>query len=371
MKTIYEPVELGNLHLKNRAVRSATFERTVVKDGLIDTSTYKKVYGKLAEGGVGLIITGMIGVGPNACLFNAMAKGYEADFVSKFQEIADEIHRLGSKLVVQLSHCGDKAQGADASDRTLAPSDEELGSGRFAKAMSIEEIKDVVRDFGETALRCKEAGVDGVELHGAHGYLLNQFLSPYHNKRTDEYGGSIENRARLLFEVFDEVRRKVGDTYPVLVKIGCSDLHTPGFTAEESEWVCKELSKRGVDAIELSGGLSLDAQTAAVRGGILKKSQEAYFADAALKLSNEIDTPVISVGGYRSPDIIEEYLNKGNIAAISFCRPLICEPDLINRWKSGDSAKSLCISCNKCFGGKEFGCQQDREVLIKAREQAK
>lgn len=370
MKSLYEPVNLGNLRLKNRAIRSATVERTVVLNGLIDTETYKEIYRGLAKGGVGLIITGMVGVGPNACLNKNMAKGYEDNFIPKFREIAEEVHRGGSALVVQINHCGASARGADENHRILAPSVVELQRNRPAQAMSIEEIKDVVRDFGQTALSCKEAGVDGVQIHSAHGYLLNQFLSPVINKRTDKYGGNIENRARLLLEIYDEIRRQVGDAYPVLVKIGSSDLHPAGLTAQESEWVCKQLSGRGVDAIELSGGLSIDAPTTSVRTGISERKQEAYFGDAALKLSAEISTPIISVGGYRSPDILEDYLNKGNIAAISLCRPLISEPNLINRWKDGDRARSLCISCNKCFGGEKFGCQQDREALIKARDTA-
>ncbi len=343
MKKIFEEVTLGSLTVKNRLVRSATFEGGA-ENGVI-TPFLTDLQEGLAKGGVGLIITGMMAIGPNAGIKSSMVRVDSEEFITKYAEIAEAIHRYGSKVVIQLNHCGAKAE---AGLNPLGPSDID---GR-AKGMTTDDIKAVVADFGKAAKRCREAGADGVQIHGAHGYLISQFLSPYYNKRNDAYGGSIENRARFLFAVYDEIRAQVGDAYPVLIKINYSDLVENGLTGDECVWVCKQLEKRGIDAIELSSGIGLgkESRPAQINGG------EGYFAEGALRLAEEVKTPVITVGGYRTPKSIEEFLNKGNISAVSLCRPLIREPGLPAKWQAGDISAALCISCNKCFEVPQLSC---------------
>lgn len=207
------------------------------------------------------------------------------------------------------------------------------------------------------ALRCKAAGVDGVQIHASHGFLLNSFLSPITNKRTDEYGGKIENRARLVFEIYDAVRAAVGKDYVVGIKFPFSDLKENSIQPEESLWVCKELEKRGIDFIEVSSGIAGDKFSP-----VLRKNQEAPFLPYAAQVAEAVAVPVISVCGYRTPDVIEKALAETKIAAVSFGRPLVCEPDLPLRWKT-DPSSAKCVSCNGCFKSAPDGiipCQMNK-----------
>ncbi|MDO4650112.1 MAG: NADH:flavin oxidoreductase [Eubacteriales bacterium] len=352
MKQIFEETKLGKLTIKNRLVRSATFENGCGDYGHIK-SELEKVYHQLAEGGVGLIITGMMSAAHNAGVSDNMIKIYEDSFVNDFAPIVDAIHNCDGKIVVQLGHCGAKASVIDKGEYAFAPSDIELG-GKTAKEMTKKQINDLVKEYGISARKCKEAGADGVQIHGGHGYLVSEFLSPYFNHRTDEYGGNIENRARLLFEIYDEIRSQVGTEYPILIKINYSDLVEGGNTGVETSYVCKELEKREIDAIELTSGISVNPESAPTQPG---RKEEGFFTEGALDIAGQITTAVISVGGYRSLDKIKETLNAGNIEAISICRPLICEPDLPRKWQNGDTDKAICVSCSQCFGMPVHGCK--------------
>ena len=351
MRTIFEPAKLGNLEIKNRLVRSATQEIGAMHNGQI-TSRLGDIYADLARGGVGLIITGMMGVAPNSCASPGMAKIYSDTFAEEFLAVAERVHAQGGKLVVQLGHCGARAAEIDDGDSALAPSDIP-NKNPPVRAMTVEEIENLVKAYGAAALSCKDAGADGVQIHAAHGYLISEFLSPLFNHRTDAYGGSAAGRARLLFEVYDEIRRQVGSDYPILVKLNYTDLTPGGVTEEEVLANCKELSRRGIDAIEVSCGAALDRITNSTRGAA---QEEAFNSEFAIRLSFEIDSAVISVGGYRSPEKIEQVLNESRIAAISMCRALIREPNLPERWRSGDRTKAECIACSRCFNSSSHGC---------------
>jgi len=353
MKKIFEPARLGGLELKNRLIRSATYEI-----GCIENTAFlpalQTIYTDLAHGGIGLIITGMMGVSPMSSLGTAAI--YGDTFVAETRGLADAVHKAGSKIVIQLGHQGAKASPLPEGTSPESPSDVELPGCTPAKAMSKKQISSVIKDYGKAALRCKEAGADGVQIHGAHGYLISQFLSPYFNKRTDEYGGSIQNRARLLFEVFDEVRGTVG-AFPILVKFNYSDLVEPGISPQESVWVCEQLAKHGVDAIEISSGVGFDSKTSPSQRRFI---EEGFFAQSAADIASRVSVPIIAMGGFRTPQKIEEWLNKGNFEAISLSRPLIREPMLAKRWSQGDTAKATCVSCSKCFLMKKHGCYLDK-----------
>lgn len=348
MKTLFDPIEIGNLHLANRIVRSATLRGFAAKDGVV-TETEQAVLQGLAEGGVGLIITGMMGVGFNSCVHGEMIRIYDRRFPETYGRVVEAVHQHGGVLVAQLGQCGAKASVVDCGDHLHAPSDIELTPGQPAKEMTKEEISRVISEFSSAALRCKEAGADGVQIHAAHGYLISEFLSPYFNKRQDEYGGSIENRARLLFEVYKAVREAVGTSYPVFMKINSSDLTEQGMTAGESLWVCRTMAQMGLTAIEVSGGISVSPSTRSTPPGLTLQTQ-GIFSEVAAKISAQVDIPVISVGGYRTLEFAETVLNESNIQAISLSRPLIREPDLVQRWQSGERTSSGCISCNRCMG---------------------
>lgn len=351
MKKIFETAVLGNLRTRNRVVRSATLEIGYAENGVI-TPELADQYADLTKGEVGLIITGMMGVGKNSCYGGTMPKIYHDSFAERFGSVSDTVHGLGGKLVVQLGQCGAKATEIDDGEFAYAPSDIEV-RGAQAKAMTKEQIAQVIRDFGDAALTCK--GADGVQIHGAHGYLLSEFLSPYFNKRTDEFGGPIENRARIVFAVYEEIRKRVGHEYPVLIKINSSDLVDGGLTEDECAWVCKELSQKGIDAIEISGGVGMNAASSPSKPA----AAQGYFADSALRIAAQVDAAIISVGGYRTANFVEEMLNKGRIEAVSMCRPFIRERDLVTQWKKDAAYTARCISCSKCFGVPKLGCALD------------
>ena len=346
MKNLFEPVAVGGLLLKNRFIRSATFENAFTEN---ETFTAKlwPVYEKLAANGVAAIITGMAGIDENSRLTPAMIKTYGQTFVPELTRLVENVHKLETKLIVQICHCGQKAAQIDAGGPPLGPCDAETSRGRI-RGMTCDEICAVAQNFAAAALRCKQAGADAVQLHAAHGFLLSQFLNPYFNKRTDEYGGAIENRARIVMEVYDAVRTAVGDDYPIWIKINARDLTELSITPEEFLWVCQKLDKRGVNAIEVSGGAALNAKSASTPL-IADEADEGYFAREALEAAKEVAASIISVCGYRTPGVIEKWLNAGGIDAVSLCRPLISEPGLASRWERGDLRKARCISCNQCF----------------------
>lgn len=354
MKKLFEQITVGGILTKNRLVRSATQEGSAVNGGNIGIELLS-VYRKIAEGGVGIIITSMVGVDVNARVFPKMIKAYDDDFVDGLNRIVTVAHENGSKVVVQLAHNGAKAN-PDNGNIPLAPSD--LADKNFnAKAMTKEEINKVIQSFASSASKCKQAGADGIQIHGAHGYLLSEFLSPYFNKRTDEYGGNIANRARIIFEIFDAIRSEVGEDYPVWIKINSEDFVENGFSHEESLWVCKELEKRGINGIEVSGGIAISSKSAPTRI-ISRKNDKGTFSDYAMTMAETVNADVISVGGYRTAEMIENWLNKGQIQAVSLSRPLICEPDLPNIWKNTGNRPAKCISCNHCFDySTGFGCK--------------
>jgi 2,4-dienoyl-CoA reductase-like NADH-dependent reductase (Old Yellow Enzyme family) len=216
--------------------------------------------------------------------------------------------------------------------------------------MSKSDIEEAINAFRNAAVRAKKAGFDGVQIHAAHGWLLSQFLSPFFNKRTDEYGGSLKNRARIVIEIAQRVREATGDNFAVLVKINSDDFLPGGFNTDEMLEVSVMLENAGVDAIEISGGTigallsgNADASFSPV------SREDIYYAEAAKRLKEKINIPVILVGGIRSFETADKLVNNGIADYISLCRPLIREPDLIKKWKSGNLKKSDCISDSACF----------------------
>jgi 2,4-dienoyl-CoA reductase-like NADH-dependent reductase (Old Yellow Enzyme family) len=238
--------------------------------------------------------------------------------------------------------------------------------------MSKEDIGRVVRAFGDAAARAKHSGFDAVEIHSAHGYLLSQFLSPLVNRRTDEYGGTLANRGRMTLEVLRSVRRAVGPDYPVLIKVNAEDFAEGGFSVEDMLELSAMLEKEGIDAVEMSGGTGGEASKyQPVRFGTIKKENEAYYHEAARRFKRSVRVPLILVGGVRSPDVAERLVAEGTADYVAMSRPLICEPDLVNRWKNGDTTKSACVSDNRCFkpimSGEGLRCLLD----VKAPKSAK
>jgi 2,4-dienoyl-CoA reductase-like NADH-dependent reductase (Old Yellow Enzyme family) len=226
--------------------------------------------------------------------------------------------------------------------------------------MTIQDIEELIDAFKEAAVRARNAGFDGVQIHAAHGYLLSQFLSPSFNRRQDEYGGDIRNRSKIHLKILKAVRKAVGDDYPILIKMNSQDFVENGLSLTDSLQTGRMLADAGLNAIELSGGMLTSGKLSPSRSGINSEEKEAYFRAAAKMFKSEIDIPLILVGGMRSFEVADRLVEEGVADYISMCRPFIREPQLIKRWKEGDRRKAECNSDNLCFGpameGKGVSC---------------
>jgi 2,4-dienoyl-CoA reductase-like NADH-dependent reductase (Old Yellow Enzyme family) len=335
--------------LSNRFVRSATWEGMPAEDGAV-TSKLIDLMAALAEGGVGLIITSHAYVSPEGQASPRQLGVYKNELIPGLESMTKAVHEKGGKIVMQLAHAG-YFSFAKATGRTpMAPSNVEGFAKGPRQEMAVGDIHKVVDAFGAAAKRAQRAGFDGVQIHSAHGYLLSQFLSPAFNQRKDQYGGKIGNRARALIEVLSSVRSAVGADYPVLVKLNSQDFIENGLSPEDALQVGAMLVKNGIDAIELSGGVLTGGKLSPSRLGIKTEDEEAYFQQEALAFKKHLDVPLILVGGNRSFQIAERLIDEGVADYISMSRPFIREPDLINRWKSGDLSRAACLSDNMCFG---------------------
>ncbi len=270
MSVLFNSGHIGSLEIKNRFVRSATWEGLANDDGSV-TDSLLEVYRNLARGGVGLIMTGYSYVSiKGKCNFGMIGID-NGSLLPGLQRLTDAVHKHGSKIFLQVAHGGSQTK-FDTGFPAEAPSVvKERFTGTVPVEMSMEDIRGLIDDFSEAGRRAKKAGFDGVEIHSAHGYLLSQFLSPYSNRRLDQYGGPIENRARVVLEVYEAIRGKVGKDFPISIKINCEDFDGVGLTPEDSRWVCKELSEKGVDAIHLSGGLPAAGELTPARMKIAKQ----------------------------------------------------------------------------------------------------
>jgi 2,4-dienoyl-CoA reductase-like NADH-dependent reductase (Old Yellow Enzyme family) len=370
MSKLFEATKLNDMTLKNRFVRSATAEGMATEDGkstprLIDLMT------ALADGGVGLIITGHAYVAKRGQATPAQLGIYDDKLIPGLRAMTDAVHERDGRIVAQLAHSGMLAIPKLINKPPLAPSAIEGVSQVPLQEMILEDINETIEAFGLAAERARKAGFDGVQIHAAHSYLLSQFLSPAFNHRTDAYGGSIENRARMLLEVLQGIRKRVGQDYPVLIKINGRDYLEGGLELEDSVQAGAMMKEAGVDAIEVSGGTFASGDLMPMRTGILTEGDEAYFQAEARAFKKQIDLPIILVGGIRSLHIAERIVIDKIADYISMSRPFIREPGLINRWRSGDLSKATCLSDSKCLrpalAGKGVYCVVEKRLQDKER----
>ena len=350
MAAIFEQTGIGGLTLRNRLVRSATWEGMCEPDGR-PTQKLARFYGDLARGGVGLIISGYTFVRPEGKQLPGKMGIHTDDFAAEFKALTRAVHEAHGKIALQLVHAGGQTDSRAAGRKPLAPSAIETPQfPEIPEELSKDEIGEIVAAFGQSAARAKAWGFDAVQMHGAHGYLINQFLSPLTNRRSDEFGGSFENRSRFLLQVYGAVREAVGPEFPVMIKLNSEDNVEGGFTLEDAILAAKALDKAGIDAIEVSGGTPASGKNASARIKIDSPEKEAYHLDAALKIKRAVSCPVMAVGGFRSFEVAERAVRDLGLDYVSMARPFIREPGLPNRWLSGDTSPARCISCNSCFG---------------------
>jgi 2,4-dienoyl-CoA reductase-like NADH-dependent reductase (Old Yellow Enzyme family) len=356
---------LGQLTLKNRLVRSATYEAGMTPDGQA-TNEIVELYRRLAEGGVGLIVTGITSVTPpgrcNGKGFPGQAMAYNDSQIGELARIAGAVHDAGTgcKVMAQVCHTG--RQVADYNDWADCVGPSAMPHPFLKKAareLSVDEIRFVAGCFADGISRVKRAGFDGAQLHAAHGYLLSSFLSPYTNHRTDAYGGSVENRVRIVREIVAAARQQVG-SFPILIKLNCDDHLVGGIDIAGFPALAAEVEQTGVDAIEVSGAMwDCVARPEAELGfppvmipesrtRISDSAKQSYYARYVEQLS--LGVPVILVGGHRNVESMEEMVRQGEAEFLSLCRPLIAEPGLPNRWLEGRGSElAECRSCNRCL----------------------
>jgi 2,4-dienoyl-CoA reductase-like NADH-dependent reductase (Old Yellow Enzyme family) len=373
MKILFERSTINGMELNNRLVRSATWEGMCDADGR-PTQRLTNCYRELAKGAVGLIISGYAFVRPDGKQLPGKMGIHRDEFFAEMKSLTRAVHESGGRICIQLVHAGGQTDTANAGRRPLAPSAVRVDQfPEIPEEMSQQDIEEIIGAFGDAAARAKAFGFDAIQLHGAHGYLINQFLSPLTNMRTDEYGGSIGNRCRFLIGVYRRVRETVGEKYPVMIKLNGADFVEGGLSPEDALFAAQLLDREGIDAIEVSGGTSASGNKGPVRTKIEKPEQEGYNLAPARKFRKAVACPVMVVGGFRSFGVAENAVRREGIDYISMARPFIREPNLARRWREGDTSKAKCISCNGCFrpGLKEGGIYCVVEAAEKKKQRKK
>jgi 2,4-dienoyl-CoA reductase-like NADH-dependent reductase (Old Yellow Enzyme family) len=346
---LFEPTTIKNMVLANRFVRSATWEGLATEDGSC-TPALIDILVQLARGGVGLIITGHTFVRKDGRAGPWQMAIYDDVFLPGLIKMTNAVHEAGGKIVTQISHAGCRAATRLSDIQLIGPSRFENERGVACREMTHADIEGVASSFAQAAVRARKAGFDGVQIHGAHAYLIDQFLSPFYNKRTDGYGGPVENRARMALEVLKSVRKAVGDDFPVLIKMTSEDFLDGGLTVEEMIESSLMLEQAGIDAIEMSGGNVYSADYSPFRRGKPGlEQQEVYYREAAKRFKKKVHVSLMLVGGIRSYGVAKQLATEGIADYVAMSRPFIREPGLVNRWRSGDTRKALCVSDNGCL----------------------
>lgn len=378
---IFEPKTIGGIRLRNACIRSATHEGLADDQGR-PTDRLAQKYRQLAKGGIGAIITGYAGIQQNGkSPFYHMLMIDRDEYVPAHAKLVQSVHEYGTPILLQIAHCGRETRSKITGQPTVAPS--AIRSKEYNEdiphALTEPEIMEIIDNFGKAIVRAQRAGFDGVQLHLAHGYLLAQFLSPHANRRTDGWGGNTENRFRIVRRILTQARAQVG-RFPIWVKLNAHDGQKNGMRVEEAIAVARLLEEARCSAIEVScGGPEDGAYTArnpknpaeallayhfkwkhtpTLFRPIVRLAADLilpparpltkYNVPAAQAIKAEVSIPVIVVGGLHSLDDISDVLRQQQADAVALCRPLIIEPNLIDKFKEGRQAASRCLMCNFC-----------------------
>ena len=343
MTTLFEPVLAGRLALRNRLMRSATAERMANPETGTPLPTLRELYRQLADGGVGLIVTGHAYVARGGKGHPEMAALDRDELIPMWRDVIAPAQAAGAKVMVQVNHAGancDPAVTPNAFSPSGAPTNElTTNPGVMTEAAVVE----TACAYTGRARRAREAGFDGVQLHGAHGYLVSQFLTPATNPRADAWGGDAERRLAFLRRVVQEVRAQVGPDYPVWIKLGVAGSEASGQTLDQGVQAALACVEEGVDAIELSHGWGSPAWA--------KDAPEPPFLRMAEAVRSAVgpDYPLALVNGFRHVDVMQRVLDSGAADLISLCRPLIVQPALPRLLQDGALDEAICASCSQCW----------------------
>lgn len=333
MNKVEQSIQLQNIACKNRLIRSAVHSFLGNADGTMTEAEYD-MYDTLAKNQVSLIITGHCHIAPDGQANEEQIAIYDDRYIPQFAKAASIVQAQGAKFIVQISHAGPRAiHNEDLIDVT----DRELKKNRQARMLTIAEIGEIREAFIAAAVRLQKAGVDGIQLHAAHSYLLSRFLDETFNQREDCYGGSRENRFRLCGEIIAGIKKACGQEFPVLIKINSDSKTNDEAYAEDMLYILRQCKELGVELVECSG-VDFISQG---------KTDRLYYLRRTAALRQQVEIPLSLVGGIRTLAEMEEVLSSG-IDMVSLARPLICEPDIFPKLLAGQD-ESRCLSCNKCF----------------------
>ena len=333
---LFTPITLPNgTTIKNRFFKSAMSEGMGTRD-FQPKKNIATLYKRWAEGGTGLIITGNIMVDPKGTAEPGNIVFDKNSNMEILKNWANQGQQHGAKVMVQLNHPGKQVPKTIAKE-TVAPSAVPLGNGlnklfSTPRALTTSEVEELVQKFVTSAKITKEAGFSGVQIHAAHGYLISQFLSPHDNRRTDKYGGSLENRMRFLKEIYLGMREELGKDFTIGIKINSTDFKEDGLTEEDSLKTIIELANLGLDFVEISGGTY---ERPAMMGATSKSTNQVFFAEYSKKLKQKIEIPVVVTGGIRSINTMNTLLNDNTTDFIGTARPLTIDPNIPNKIKQG------------------------------------
>lgn len=379
---VFEPIQLGGVALKNRIIRSATHDGLADDNGGVSDELIRK-YEYLAKNDVGCIITGYAGVSADGMSpYPRMLRIDSDDLTDGYKQLTEAVHRYDTPIVLQLAHCGRQTSSKVIGCQKVAPTAKRhLFYPDKAKALAEKEIYDIIYHFANAAVRAEQAGFDAVQLHCGHGYLLHDFLSPYGNRRTDKWGGSVENRGRIVCEIIKLIKRKTN--LPVWIKLSAEDNRRGGMCIDDSIRLAQLFEKNGCDCIEVSCGTVEDGMNtmrsrvmpmdavfkyrepcasfppalskfalAAARlvNPLIKQPQplENFNVKNAAAIKKAVSVGVIAVGGIHKLSDMERIIDNAYADCVSMCRAFICEPNLVHKLKNGRQDAAKCIMCNYC-----------------------
>lgn len=379
---VLTPASIGSVKLKNRIIRSATHDGLADEKGAPAPKLISK-YVNLAKNDVGCIITGYAAVSANGMsLYPRMLRADSDELIADYKKLTDAVHEYGTPIIFQLAHCGRQTSSKAIGMQKVAPTAKRhLFYPDKAKKLNEKEIYDIIYDFLHAAKRAEKAGFDGVQLHCGHGYLLHDFLSPYGNQRTDKWGGTLEKRCRIVCEIIKKIKAET--SLPVWIKFSATDNRRGGMTIEDSIQAAKLFEESGCDCIEVSCGTVEDGMNTmrsrlmpmeavfkykdpcasfpkalsriALAGAnlvnpLIKQPTplENFNVDSAEKIKAAVSIPIIVVGGIHRLSDMENIITSGRADFVSMCRPFICEPNLVRKFKDGTQTEAKCVMCNYC-----------------------
>ena len=349
MPKLFDSLIINKLTLNNRFVRSATMD-SMANNGMLSEAEVK-LYRDLGKGEIGLIFShGLYPTQEGKCSPRQLGV-YNDDSILFLKKLADIVHEGRGKIAAQILHGGWMSSPDTTGMLPVGPSSIiHPRSGLQVRELSSDEVYRLVEDYVKAAIRVKKAGFDGVQLHGAHSWILSAFLSPVTNKRTDEWGGNNEKRVNLVSRICEGIRKATGDDYPLMVKLGIKDYHPQGKTLTEGIEQAKLIVKSGADAIEVSEGLEEDFFHHIRTDAVIP-----YYLEECRQVKQAISVPVMIVGGIRDVRDMQAVLDNGIADAVSMCRPFIMNPYLVKDIQKGSSEGSRCTSCNQCMAQMQQG----------------